>query len=218
MQKYVAYSAFVSSDAAVCSSFSELHLCKPEPGTRMRCCRAACVGPECFADGSGGFHSAAPFGGARVSNWSCEGQGSAASKLFMRGADLVARGRRSAFVQGRGVPYVESLHGERGCVRGPRARRLERWVLLFPIVSACRMLASGCVSVKGKASSGGGKKDNPKTVRPSGCRLGQVPAISFLASGRRCRVQGCGTVRIPPANSPASSRRACRSSPTSSVR
>lgn len=105
-----------------------------------------------------------------------------------------------------------------GLVRGPRARRLERQVLLFPIVSACRMLASGCVSVKGKASSGGGKKDNPKTVRPSGCRLGLVPAISFLASGRRCRVQGCGTVRIPPANSPASSRRACRSSPTSSVR
>lgn len=64
----------------------------------------------------------------------------------------------------------------------------------------------------------GVKRDNPKTVRPSGCRLGQVPAISFLASGRRCRVQGCGTVRIPPASSPVSSPRASRSSPTSSVR
>lgn len=167
--------------------------------------------PEAFTPGP-------RFWGVRARKCSLWGRGVLQVSSSHAVPDLVARGRRSAFVQGRGVPYVESLHGERGCVRGPRARRLERWVLLFPIVSACRMLASGCVSVKGKASSGGGKRDNPKTVRPSGCRLGQVPAISFLASGRRCRVQGCGTVRIPPANSPASSRRACRSSPTSSVR
>lgn len=162
MQKYVAYSASVSSDAAGCSSFSELHLCKPEPGTRMRCCRAACVGLECFADGSGGFHAGASFLGVRARKCSLWGRGVLQGGFSCAAPDLVARGRRSAFVQGRGVPYVESLHGERGCVRGPRARRLERQVLLFPFVCACRVLASGCVLAKGKAGSGGGEKRQPE--------------------------------------------------------
>ena len=97
--------------------------------------------------------------GLRVSGWSVL---RTVPEAFTPGPRFWGCGRRSAFVQGRGVPYVESLHGERGCVRGPRARRLERWVLLFPIVSACRMLASGCVSVKGKAGSGGGEKRQPE--------------------------------------------------------
>lgn len=162
MQKYVAYSASVSSDAAGCSSFSELHLCKPDPGTRMRCYRAACVGPECFADGSGGFHAGASFLGVWARKCSLWGRGVLQGGFSCAAPDLVARGRRSAFVQGRGVPYVESLHGERGCVRGPRARRLERQVLLFPFVCACRVLASGCVLAKGKAGSGGGEKRQPE--------------------------------------------------------
>ena len=49
-----------------------------------------------------------------------------------------------------------------GLVRGPRARRLERQVLLFPFVCACRVLASGCVLAKGKAGSGGGEKRQPE--------------------------------------------------------
>lgn len=162
VQKYVAYSASVSSDAAGCSSFSELHLCKPEPGTRMRCCRAACVGPECFADGSGGFYAGASFLGARVVKCFCAGQGRAASKLFTRGARSCCTRAVKCSLRGRGVSHVESLHGERGCVRGPRARRLERQVLLFPFVCACRVLASGCVLAKGKAGSGGGEKRQPE--------------------------------------------------------
>lgn len=105
-----------------------------------------------------------------------------------------------------------------GLVRGRRARRLEWRVLLFPFVCACRVLASGCVSAKGKAGSGGGEKRQPEDRAAFGLSSRAGAAISFRASGRRCRVQGRGTVRIPPANSPASSRRACRSSPTSSVR
>lgn len=121
-------------------------------------------------------------------------------------------------LRGRGVSHVESLHGEQGCVRGRRARRLERRALLFPFGCACRRLASGCVLAKGKAGSGGGEKRQPEDRAAFGLSSRAGAAISFRASGRRCRVQGRGTVRIPPANSPASSRRACRSSPTSSVR
>lgn len=105
-----------------------------------------------------------------------------------------------------------------GLVRGPRARRLERQVLLFPFVCACRVLASGCVLAKRKAGSGGGEKRQPEDRAVFGLSSRAGAAISFRASVRRCRAQGRGTVRIPPANSPASSRRACRSSPTSSVR
>ena len=93
VQKYVAYSAFVSSDAAGCSSFSELHLCKPEPGTRMRCCRAACVGLECFADGSGGFHAGASFLGVRARKCSLWGRGVLQGGFSCAAPDLVARGR-----------------------------------------------------------------------------------------------------------------------------
>lgn len=128
----------------------------------MRCYRAACVGPECFADGSGGFHAGASFLGVRARKCSCAGQGSAARKLFMRGARSCCTRAPMCSLRDRGVPHVESLHGERGCVRGPRARRLERRVLLFPFVRACRVLASGCVSAKGKASSGGGEKRQPE--------------------------------------------------------
>ena len=105
-----------------------------------------------------------------------------------------------------------------GLVRGPRARRLERQVLLFPSSVLAGCWRSDACWPRERQAPVGVKRDNPKTVRPSGCRLGLVPAISFRASVRRCRAQGRGTVRIPPANSPASSRRACRSSPTSSVR
>lgn len=93
VQKYVAYSASVSSDAAGCSSFSELHLCKPEPGTRMRCYRAACVGLECFADGSGGFHAGASFLGVRARKCSLWGRGVLQGGFSCAAPDLVARGR-----------------------------------------------------------------------------------------------------------------------------
>lgn len=161
MQKYVAYSASVSSDAAGCSSFSELHLCKPEPGTRMRCCRAACAGPECFADGSGGFHAGASFLGVRARKCSLWGRGvlqggfsCAAPDFAQAGVEVLFAGRGSVAC---GVPARRA-----GLVRGPRARRLERQVLLFPFVCACRVLASGCVLAKGKAGSRGGEKRQPE--------------------------------------------------------
>lgn len=218
MQKYVAYSAFVSSDAAGCSSFSELHLCKPEPGTRMRCCRAACVGPECFADGSGGFYAGASFLGARAVKCFCAGQGRAASKLFTRGARSCCTRASKCSLRGGGVLHVVSLHGEPDCVGGSQLCRLERRVLLFPIVSACRMLASGCVPAKRKASSGGSEKRQPEDRAVFGLSSRAGAAISFRASVRRCRAQGRGTDRTPPVSSPVSSPRASRSSPTSSVR
>ena len=65
-------------------------------------------------------------------------------------------------LRGGGVLHVVSLHGEPDCVGGSQLCRLERQVLLFPFVCACRVLASGCVLAKGKAGSGGGEKRQPE--------------------------------------------------------
>lgn len=192
MQKYVAYSASVSSDAAGCSSFSELHLCKPEPGTRMRCCRAACVGPECFANGSGGFHAGASFLGARAVKCFCAGQGRAASKLFTRGARSCCTRAPKCFCAGQGSAACGVPARRAGLVRGPRARRLERQVLLFPFVCACRVLASGCVLAKGKAGSGGGEKRQPEDRAAFGLssRAGARYFVSHIrATMSRARVR-----------------------------
>ena len=138
------------------------------------------------------------------------GSSRAAPDFAQAGVEVLFAGRGSVAC---GVPARRA-----GLVRGPRARRLERQVLLFPIVSACRMLASGCVPAKRKASSGGSEKRQPEDRAVFGLSSRAGAAISFRASVRRCRTQGRGTDRTPPVSSPVSSPRASRSSPTSSVR
>lgn len=129
----------------------------PGPCFWMRGCRSAlCGAGECCKKA---LHARRPILCMRAVKCSCTGQGSAARKLFMRGARSCCTRAVKCSLRERDV---ESLHGEQGCVRGPRARRLERRVLLFPFVCACRVLASGCVSAKGKASSGGGEKRQPE--------------------------------------------------------
>lgn len=161
------------------------------PGPRFWGCgrgSALCGAGECCKEASHALRPILLHAGGEVL---FARQGSVACGVPARRAGLV-RGRGRVDWSGRCCFFPSSVLA--GCWRPDACRSRERQA---PV---------------------GVKRDNPKTVRPSGCRLGQVPAISFRASGRRCRVQGCGTVRIPPANSPASSRRACRSSPTSSVR